>query len=43
MSKNIRQGLALTGDDFARALHELVETGRELTRNYLGFPARSGA
>jgi hypothetical protein len=38
VSKNIRQGLALTGDDFARALHELVETGGELTRSFLGFP-----
>jgi hypothetical protein len=33
-----RQPVALTNDDFMRALHELVESGGELTRSFLGFP-----
>jgi hypothetical protein len=31
---------ALRSDDFERALRELVEAGGELTRRFLGFPAR---
>jgi hypothetical protein len=36
----LRPQVALTNDDFAHALRELVETGGELTRNFLGFPVR---
>jgi ATP-dependent 26S proteasome regulatory subunit len=32
--------LPVRGTDFERALHELIETGGELTRNFLGFPAQ---
>jgi hypothetical protein len=35
------QRVALTNDDLARALRELVESGGELTRNFLGFPTRT--
>jgi ATP-dependent 26S proteasome regulatory subunit len=33
----------LTGEDFERALRELIELGGALTRNFLGFPARPSA
>jgi hypothetical protein len=36
-----RQPVALTNDDFMRALHELVESGGKLTRSFLGFPTRA--
>ena len=35
--------LKLTGDDFARALRELLEFGGDLTRNLLGFGRGGGA
>ena len=31
--------LAVVGDDFERALHELLQAGGTLTRSFLGFPA----
>jgi ATP-dependent 26S proteasome regulatory subunit len=31
------QPLSVTGSDFDQALHELIESGGELTRNLLGF------
>jgi ATP-dependent 26S proteasome regulatory subunit len=33
--------LRLLPEDFAKALRELIEFGGELTRSFLGFPARS--
>jgi hypothetical protein len=35
----VPDALGMTDEDFARALRELLESGGELTRNFLGFPA----
>jgi hypothetical protein len=41
-SNSLRKPVALTSDDFTLALRELVESGGELTRSFLGFPTRTG-